>query len=529
MKKILNILIAAFIVSQFAACDDGFEDMNVHPEQPTETTPDKLFTQVVKDMQVNGNFALYLNARHVYGYSQLAAYKAASIHDYGQRQGVDDAWKSYYGLLKNVRRLQKDLNSYEGATAEKMKNRKAMINILFAYAAFEATDIFGDMPFTEAGFGNEQNFTPKFDTQESIYKACLTMLKEAVEMIDENDSNQLGFQVNASFVLADNKALAYKKFANLLRLKQGLRMYNADQATAKTHITEAMAGPLPENDSDDFGLFPHKFTDWKPGPFRWAMIYCPDTRPGTYLEGKMVTNVSSSYDIVDPRWKTICELNKNGIYKAVPQSFNDSKNISFTGDNNIYGGEWDDPFKPLKDRAQEYSAFNRNYVMSWYEPHVFGSHAEARLCKAEAIAMGVVSGDAKAEYEAGIKSSINRMFNPSYTQDDNFKLDIPTTAEVNAMLSNPLVSYDSASDKLEAIRTQRWIDYFQRPNEGWAVIRRTGSPADRPAIYDDNGTVEMANRIIYPQDAAEYNKENYDSQVAKMGKDDLFTKVWWDK
>ena len=249
-----------------------------------------------------------------------------------------------------------------------------------------------------------------------------------------------------------------------------------------------------------------------------------------YLNDNNLKPIKIKWEFIDVWYVSdICELNKNGIYKAVPQSFNDSKNISFTGDNNIYGGEWDDPFKPLKDRAQEYSAFNRNYVMSWYEPHVFGSHAEARLCKAEAIAMGVVSGDAKAEYEAGIKSSINRMFNPSYTQDDNFKLDIPTTAEVNAMLSNPLVSYDSASDKLEAIRTQRWIDYFQRPNEGWAVIRRTGSPADRPAIYDDNGTVEMANRIIYPQDAAEYNKENYDSQVAKMGKDDLFTKVWWDK
>lgn len=527
MKKILNILIAAFIVSQFAACDDGFEDMNVHPEQPTETTPDKLFTQVVKDMQVNGNFAMYLNAYHVYGYSQLAVNKGSDLNDYSARQGVDDAWKSYYNLLKNIRRLHQDLNAFEGETADKMKNRKAMVNILFAYATFEATDIFGDMPFTEAGYGNTQNFTPKYDTQESIYKECLTMLEDAVAMIDENDSDQYGFQVNASFVLADNKALAYKKFANLLRLKHGLRMYNADQATAKTHITEAMAGPLPENDSDDFGLFPHKFTDWKPGPFRWALIYTPTLRPGSYLESKMVTNVSTSYDIVDPRWKTICEGNKDGEYKVLPQSYDDHKDIKIeTG--GLYGGEWDNPFKPLSERAKNYSAFNRNYVMSWYEPHVFGSHAEARLCKAEAIAMGIVSGDAKVEYEAGIKSSINRMFNPSYTQDDNFKLDLPTEAAVNAMLAHPLVAYNAASP-LEGIRTQRWIDYFQRPNEAWAVIRRTGSPSDRQDLKTDKGVLEMANRIIYPQDEVEYNNINYKAQVKVMGNDDLFTKVWWDK
>jgi len=45
-----------------------------------------------------------------------------------------------------------------------------------------------------------------------------------------------------------------------------------------------------------------------------------------------------------------------------------------------------------------------------------------------------------------------------------------------------------------------------------------------------SGSTEFVfNRLIYPSSEVDKNLDNYNAQVAKMGKDDSNVKVWWAK
>lgn len=61
-----------------------------------------------------------------------------------------------------------------------------MEKIILAYKTFKVTDLFGDIPFSEAGYGFQDvnQLHPKFDAQESIYKTLLNELQWASQHLD---------------------------------------------------------------------------------------------------------------------------------------------------------------------------------------------------------------------------------------------------------------------------------------------------------------------------------------------------------
>jgi hypothetical protein len=53
--------------------------------------------------------------------------------------------------MPNIRELER---RFEAATpSPELNNMKAMLKILLAYKTFKVTDLFGDIPFSEAGYG----------------------------------------------------------------------------------------------------------------------------------------------------------------------------------------------------------------------------------------------------------------------------------------------------------------------------------------------------------------------------------------
>ena len=54
---------------------------------------------------------------------------------------------------------------------------------------YEATMLWGDIPFTESWNGTIKY--PKFDSQESVLNGVLSLLDEALQLIDLNDANAI--------------------------------------------------------------------------------------------------------------------------------------------------------------------------------------------------------------------------------------------------------------------------------------------------------------------------------------------------
>ena len=87
------------------------------------------------------------------------------------------------------------------------------------------------------------------------------------------------------------------------------------------------------------------------------------------------------------------------------------------------------------------------------------------------------------------------------------------------MLANPKVVWDDAN-ALKLIYTQRWIDGFRKPMDGWNISRYTD-------LLPHEGPEFVFNRLMYPDSEGSNNTDNYNAQVANMGSDDVTVKVWW--
>ena len=93
---------------------------------------------------------------------------------------------------------------------------------------------------------------------------------------------------------------------------------------------------------------------------------------------------------------------------------------------------------------------------------------------------------------------------------------------------------DNEERKLERIITQKWIALYPNGAEAWSEYRRTGYPAQFPAIDDySNGAVNVKigpRRIPFPPSERRLNAENVEKAVQLLGgPDEAGTPLWWDK
>jgi hypothetical protein len=70
---------------------------------------------------------------------------------------------------------------------------------------------------------------------------------------------------------------------------------------------------------------------------------------------------------------------------------------------------------------------------------------------------------------------------------------------------------------------------FLNGPEAFANFRRSGYPVLTPNTYPAQDiTGDFINRLIYPTDELATNSANLEEATARMGPDNLDTKVWWD-
>ncbi len=146
-------------------------------------------------------------------------------------------------------------------------------------------------------------------------------------------------------------------------------------------------------------------------------------------------------------------------------------------------------------------------------PHFLLTAAEVNLMLAEAAHRGFIAGNAEEYYNQGITASFTQleMNDPQVFQD---YIDGPA-------------SFDAAN-ALNQIWTQRWLALFPNGHEAWSVVRRTGVPEMMQPVYTFPGNEEMPRRKPFPDTERQYNAENYQQAVARMGGDSQYTRLWWD-
>lgn len=484
-------LLLAIVALPLSSCDEGFAEMNTNPNAINEVDMNYLLSFV--QLQTSGE--RYENWRAILIYSSTMVQHLAALPTYWSgdkylfNQGYSASlWeRAYTGYMKDMTELLDKTSANPEYTNLYHTTR------IWRVAAFHrVTDLYGDIPYSEAGLGFiNGNFSPSYDTQESIYKDMLKELEEAAGAVGSGSDEVSGD------LIFDGDAALWKKYAYSLMLRLAMRCSEVDAALAQEYVGKAIAGGVMTGLSES-ALVPH--TDGPGGINRNGIGSVFNADDNQRLSATFVDWMAGK---ADPRLDVLGVVASGTEQKGLPNGYNTTTITSYAGG----------------DDLETYSRVNRTIALV-ESPMMFQSYAEVELLLAEAVVRGWASGDAATHYENGVRAAMQAwgvLFDASLTIDD---------ADIDTYLaSNP---YDAAN-AMEQIGEQYWAATFWNEYEAYANLRRTGYPALTPVDYPGNeANSQIPRRLRYP--AAEYgvNEASINAANAQQGADAFTTKMWWD-
>ena len=560
MKK--NILIIATIALFVSSCTKKFEEMNQDPFSPTGTTVEALFNGVVSSLQQSMNEQFYLQNEIWYPETELGALTSES---WGNSQiGTESVWTNYYLMLANIRELEKRFDAYSEEQSDPAICNKvrAQLNILKAYQTFKVTDIFGDMPYTQAGriwenASSQATMKPEWDTQESIYKSLLEELVWSRDMMSpDSTATALGneYYKLPYDVLLNNNYTLWGEFANSLILRHALRMYEKAPDFATPLLVEAynfaytaISASGGSANGGAIALWPSSLgtswdTNWsfrehkhlRLGETMWSCISSTDAMDGSGIfdyRASLFFDTSHKKDsFPDGAWRPYPQIRtlETPTEGGSPYAQSRDANYTFKGPACLFS-----PFNYYLTRDEK------------YVPQILVTYSDVLFMKAEIGARGIggitLSGMELDQmlYQGIYQSCLFWSHIPQntsrwtyfYTQYTDYIANLDIWSWSNKMAANVMnyavymnTDFDYTNEAyLTLIYQQRWLNLFRQPWEAWALARRTM----RTPTTTDHAKL-TSYRMEYPQKEIEYNYENYSAQLSRMSHGDTRqTKVWW--
>ncbi|MBT34583.1 MAG: SusD/RagB family nutrient-binding outer membrane lipoprotein [Thalassobius sp.] len=507
-KIIYSLLAVLFIGLQ--SCDEGFEELNNNPDAVNEPTAEYIFTKAQLDAIDCQYYAT--NVICAGGFMQhFATYKdVPSLGDrYTWSQG-GYPYDYFNGIFPNaVNEIAEVIKAVEEDPEQ--VNLLSIARIWKVYVMHKITDLYGDIPYSEAAMGYTSTiYTPKYDEQSSIYTDLLSELEEAVLALDDSKAS-FG---DADLIYSGN-TVQWRKFAYSLMLRLGSRLSKVDAATSQTWVQKAIAGGVIMDDADVASI---PYTDgpqtFNYNPVAYGLLsndYGTGDGVSNKEGGKLAeTFISYLKETNDPRLNVLSIVWVNGVADT-------SAAIQSGMPNGLIGGS-------APENYGSYSEPNPNTLLNYESPFLVITNAETNLLLAEAAVKGWSSTiSAEDAYENAVSASMRNW--SLYDASAGYISD----SKINAYLAQNPFSTGTTEEKLEQINTQYWVSLFPDETEIYSNWRRSGYPLLTPVSVPGNitnGTIPR--RLIYPPDEETLNATNWAEAVNRIGGNDFTARVWWD-
>ncbi len=532
MKKNINkwILVLAGFAFLVGSCKK-FDDTNIDPTRSANLDPSvQLSTVQLRfsgDLNVNERTSFLMTMPMVQHIAGSYSNRWGGI--YFNNPGVMGVlWEdSYPNDLVNII----DAVTRTNGVADKT-NMNAVCRIMKVYVFARITDLYGDIPYSEAGLGTKA----KFDKQADIYDDFFKELKAASTQLDASKD------VVKGDLFYDGSISAWKKFANSLHLRLAMRLVKINPAKAKAEAQLAYnAGVFTSN--GDVCMMKHEdirnpYEEPGKGNIKGnsvsASFFNGGAVPGrfttVFLDQLRTTN--------DPRIKYIVRYYIDGS-SSVPKDRTDITDqlVPLFGYVGVKPGSYiyDDPFLPgvaitLPGGAAVTATNNdqksqlANFLLRFNAPFLHLTYSEVELLLAEAtVTFGATFGvTASQHYANGIEAACKQL---------NLFPEGPTMPQKEIddfILANGL----TAGRELELINRQLWVTLLLNGPEAYANFRRSGFPALTAAVgsSETGESRTIPRRFEYPFTEEEQNKTNFDVVLQAMGGTDSWNgRVWWDK
>lgn len=435
---------------------------------------------------------------------------------------LKDGWvaSSYTESYSTVVPLWQDL---KGKTETQFPEVFALAQILKISAWHKATDMFGPIPYKEAGKGL---ITVPYDSQEEVYKAMFKELSDAIEVLTkyaDNGNSKLLPNADAVYAGDVHKWVVY---ANSLMLRLAMRVYYADAALSKKYALQAV--------NHSYGVMKTKDDEAKME--RGASLEFKnnlDVLINQYNECRMGSSMLAYLGgYQDPRLpkyfntSTVSQavtVGTYGKYSGVPTGHDVSSNDAF--------------------RDSSRPAITSTTPTYWMRA------SEVYFLLAEAALHGfAVGGTAESLYEKGIEMSFEENGIASSEVADYMSSGLKPSA-YSFHLTNPGVNVDvpavteattawtgTDEEKLEKIMIQKWIALYPNGQEAWTEYRRTGYPKLHSVVTNySNGEIDSEvgiRRMRFPTNKSTSAEDiaNLESarKLLRGGLDKAGTRLWWD-
>jgi hypothetical protein len=483
MKNIKILLLLSISIITFG-CDD-FLDVNEDPNNPTISDPSLT-------LPVAQTYHATLNATSMNRLGNYITYKYSVPSNWSAQQNrlrynITTTFfstifeTSYNQVFKNFNFV----SEYENGTTN-YSAYKIIAKTMKAFQYQYLVDLYGDVPFSEAGLRGE-NTTPKYDDAETIYKALIDQLTEvstqalslAGTVYDDPGSSDLIFGGDMT---------KWAQFANTIKLRMLIRLGNTQQDAYIKAETAKIAANGAGYITSDVNTNPgYLNVAGKQNPF-FAAYGADDA--GNATDANDFT-VASDYAIDylfltnDIRVTRLYSETVNAGGYLGAEQITTLPGQGFTSDDVSHIGPG-----LLKDSTQD-------------QPILMLS--EALLLQSEAMVKSYIPGGltgAQTMYESAIEESFNYLGV------------VNAAAEAQAYYgqSIPNVGWASSSDKIEAIITQKWVATNGTNGiESWIEYTRTGFPSGLPIPAESDGVRPV--RLLYPASEIARNSDNVPTQT----------------
>ncbi len=243
--KFIAFVFAAFL---FVGCEDYFgSDSNVDPDNPISVTESVILPQVQARIAYTygGDMARFtgLCTHHIDGlFRQFFVFHNYDIIG----SDLDATWSNVFtGSMQSNRRMIKQ------AEESGFNHFVGVGKALEAFTMMAATDIWGDIPYSDAfRFDEAAVYSPTFDSQQSIYDALFLLIDEARGALLKDDG---GLPLSGDLYYGGD-ASKWVKFCNALEARGRLHLSKVNGNTAYTAALAALDKGAFESSADDFAF-----------------------------------------------------------------------------------------------------------------------------------------------------------------------------------------------------------------------------------------------------------------------------------
>lgn len=516
-RYILATLTAALAVASVGCKPDSFLDVNASPNQFTTASPSIVLTNLELVTGFNmGNDVTRASSVLVQHYAGLGN-QIANVDNYQlQQSGFTDAtWDRFYqGTIYNANGL------VSVATRVNSPAYAGIAKLQKAYAFAVLTDLWGDVPYTQAALGLD-NISPRFDTQESMYKGA-TGIQSLFDLVREGLADLRKTSAVVPSVVDDpvysGDLTKWSRMGNTLLLKLANTISRKDPATANAVIAEVLAkgtSAYMTANTDDYQI-PFGTAQGGTNPIYYFNY---TNRPNDQmLSQRLLDSMNVKNDPRLPYFFTNTPprgtaSNTTGtdtrlpIVASIPPATTGQTVYTFTG------------YQNNSSAAVPTALSNRS------RPGVYqiGASGEAPIRLITNFQRAFIL----AEYYLGqSNASLAQQYYTEGVTASMTKVGL-TAAQVTAYLAaNPTVATlrGTNEQKLDQIIVQKWIAWVGNGYEPYNDYRRTGYPrlqvVQPNASPDDQTTIPS--RFPYPSSELSNNSANAPALVKTN------VHVWWD-